>query len=151
MIKSKNGNVKSYFIVKQQYRYHFMIRTQLFHLMNNETISMTIMHATVYIFKQKIQNTMGYFISILICLTNNKAFCNLFCNPQNSFHIFPGSSDSSDRGCQSFFIMQQWYLQKILQVAVKLSLNAIVEFEEWLAAPIIRVGKFRRGVKTLCG
>ena len=27
--------------------------------------------------------------------------------------------------------------------------NAIVEFEEWLTAFIIRVGRFRRGVKTL--
>ena len=55
---------------------------------------------------------------------NNKAFSNLFCNPQ-------------------------LHLQKILQQAIKFSVNAFVEFEEWLTASIIRVGRSRSGVKTL--
>ena len=34
---------------------------------------------------------------------NNKAFGNLFCNSQKSFHTSPGSSDSNNRGYRSFF------------------------------------------------
>ena len=34
---------------------------------------------------------------------NNKAFGNLFCNSQKSFHTSPGSSDSKNRGSRSFF------------------------------------------------
>ena len=34
---------------------------------------------------------------------NNKAFGNLFCNSQKSFHTAPGSSDSNNRGYRSFF------------------------------------------------
>ena len=43
----------------------------------------------------------------------------------------------------------QWHLhlQKILGFFV--NANAIVEFEEWSIASIIRVGRSRRGVKTL--
>ena len=45
--------------------------------------------------------------------------------------------------------IQQWHLhlQKILGFFV--NANAIVEFEEWSIASIIRVGRSRRGVKTL--
>ena len=39
------------------------------------------------------------------------------------------------------------HLQKILGFFV--NANAIVEFEEWSIASIIRVGRSRRGVKTL--
>ena len=49
----------------------------------------------------------------------NKAFRNLFCNPQKNFHTSPS---------RNFFLV-----------------NAIFEFEEWLTASFIRVG----GVKTL--
>ena len=59
---------------------------------------------------------------------NNKAFGNLFCNLQKSFHTSTGSSDSNNRGYRSFFKLnnaiciykilqtQQWHLhwQKIL-------------------------------------
>ena len=34
---------------------------------------------------------------------NNKAFGNVFCNSQKSFHTSPGSSDSNNRGYRSFF------------------------------------------------
>ena len=34
---------------------------------------------------------------------NNKAFGNLFCNLQKSFHTSTGSSDSNNRGYRSFF------------------------------------------------
>ena len=34
---------------------------------------------------------------------NDKAFGNLFSNPQKSFHTSPESSDSNYRGCQAFF------------------------------------------------
>ena len=34
---------------------------------------------------------------------NNKAFGNLFYNPQKSFHTSPESSDSNNRGCQPSF------------------------------------------------
>ena len=34
---------------------------------------------------------------------NNKAFRNLLCNSQKSFHTSPGSSDSNNRGYRSFF------------------------------------------------
>ena len=34
---------------------------------------------------------------------HSKAFGNLFCNSQKSFHTSPGSSDSNTRGYRSFF------------------------------------------------
>ena len=34
---------------------------------------------------------------------NNKAFGNVFCNSQKSFHTSPGSSDSNNRGYRLFF------------------------------------------------
>ena len=61
---------------------------------------------------------------------NNKAFRNFFCNRLRSFHTSPGSSDSND-------------------LDAKFSVNAIIEFEEWLTASIIRVERFQKGVKTL--
>ena len=39
----------------------------------------------------------------LFASLNNKAFGNLFCNPQKSFHTSPESSDSNNSGCQPFF------------------------------------------------
>ena len=59
----------------------------------------------------KYVNTVGLFKSFVM---NNKAFYNLFCNPQKSFHT-----------------------STILQLAVKVFVNAIVEFVEWLTASVI--------------
>ena len=39
---------------------------------------------------------------------NNKAFHNLFCNPQKSFHTSP-----NNRGCQSFFQLNNSIYKKI--------------------------------------
>ena len=58
-----------------------------------------------------VSSNLSWFASL-----NNKAFGNLFCNPEKSFFV---------------------------------NANAIVEFEEWSIASIIRVGRSRRGVKTL--
>ena len=79
---------------------------------------------------------------------NNKAFGNLFCNSQKSFHTSPGSADSNNRGYRSFFKLNNGIcIKKILDV--KYFVNAIVEFEEWSIASIIRVVRYRGGVKTL--
>ena len=79
---------------------------------------------------------------------NNKAFGNIFCNSQKSFHTFPGSSDSNNRGNRSFFKLNNGIcITKILGFFV--NANAIVEFEEWSIASIIRVGRSGKGVKTL--
>ena len=44
---------------------------------------------------------------------NHKAFGNLLCNSQKSFHTSPGPYDSNNRGYRSFFkVTQQWHLQK---------------------------------------
>ena len=56
-------------------------------------------------FHSRMQNlinyhTMAEFKSFVM---NNKAFGNLFCNSQKSFHTSPGSSDSNNRGYWSFF------------------------------------------------
>ena len=36
---------------------------------------------------------------------SNKAFHNLFCNPQKSIYTSSGSFDSKSRGCQLFFTL----------------------------------------------
>ena len=79
---------------------------------------------------------------------NNKAFGNLFCNSQKSFHASPGSSDSNNRGYRSFFKLNNniWVYKKIL--GLKFFVHAIVEFEEWSIVSIIRVERSRGGVKT---
>ena len=61
---------------------------------------------------------------------NNKAFGNLFCNSQNSFHTSPGSSDSNNRSYRSFFKLSNgiFIYQKILDV--NFFVKAIVEFEK---------------------
>ena len=77
---------------------------------------------------------------------NNKAFRNLFCNQQKSFHTSPirtieavnHYSNSTIALTKNFTSSRNFFL-----------VNATVEFEEWLKASIIRVGRFRRGVKTL--
>ena len=79
---------------------------------------------------------------------NYKAFGNLFCNPQKSFHTSPESSDSNNRGCQPYFKLNNSIYKKKLRLAVKFFVNAIVEFEEWLRASIIRVGEVW---KRFCG
>ena len=68
---------------------------------------------------------------------NNTAFGNLFCNSQKSFHTSPGSSDST-----MVFAFTK-------NPRVKFFVNAIVEFEVWSIASIIRVLRSRGGVKTL--
>ena len=70
---------------------------------------------------------------------NKKAFRSLFCNPQKSFHTFPGSSDSKNRACQSFFKLKNSISKKKkkIRLAVNFFVNAIVEFEEWLTAFIL--------------
>ena len=45
-------------------------------------------------------DTVAEFKSLVM---NDKAFGNLFCNSQKSFHTSPGSSDLNNRGYQSFF------------------------------------------------
>ena len=79
-------------------------------------------------------------------LMNNKAFRNLFCNPQKSFHTSPTriteAVNHSSKSTIAFTIF-------FFHLAVFLLVNAIVEFEEWLTASIIGVVRFRRGVKTL--
>ena len=79
---------------------------------------------------------------------NNQAFCNLFCNSQKSFHTSPtriiGAVNHSSNSTIAF--------TKYVTASRNFFLvNAIVEFEECLTASIIPVGRFRRGVKTLCG
>ena len=54
---------------------------------------------TLYVFCMAI-GTLAEFKSFVM---NNKAFGNLFCNSQKSFHTSPGSSDSNNRGYRSFF------------------------------------------------
>ena len=80
---------------------------------------------------------------------NNKAFGNLFCNSQKSFHTSPWSSNSNNRGYRSFFKLNNGIsiYKKILDVIF--FVNAIVEFEKWSIASIIRVVRSRGGVKTL--
>ena len=49
---------------------------------------------------RKKEVTVAKFKSFVV---NNKAFGNVFCNSQKSFHTSPGSSDSNNRGYRSFF------------------------------------------------
>ena len=76
---------------------------------------------------------------------NNKAFLNIFCNPQKSFHNSPTRIKEAVNHSSSSTVA---FTKKKLHLAVIFFLvNAIVEFEEWLTTSIIRVGRFRRGVK----
>ena len=84
---------------------------------------------------------------------NNKAFRNLFCNSQKTLHTSPtriieavkhssNSTTAFTKYCtasRNFFFFFFFFF----------FVNAIVEFEECLTASIIRVGRFRGGVKTL--
>ena len=81
---------------------------------------------------------------------NNKAFGNLFCNSQKSFHTCPGSSDSNNIEAIDHS------LNSVMAFALTKNprrnfffVNAIVEFKEWSIASIIRVVRSRGGVKTL--
>ena len=47
---------------------------------------------------QWVSSNLSWFASL-----NNKAFGNLFCNPEKSFHTSPRSSDSNNRGYRPFF------------------------------------------------
>ena len=64
---------------------------------------------------ERSSNTLAEFKSFVM---NNKAFGNLFCNSQKSFHTSPGSSDSNKKRLSIIFQTQQWHLhlQKILDV-----------------------------------
>ena len=77
---------------------------------------------------------------------NNKAFCNLLCNPQKSFHTSPTRIIEAVNHSSNSTIA---FTKKFTSSRNFLLVNAIVEFGEWLTASIIRVGRFRRGVKTL--
>ena len=86
---------------------------------------------------------MGLFKSFVM---NNKAFRNLFCNPQKSFHTSPTRIIQAVNHSSNATIA---FTKKFLQLAVNIFVNAFVEFEEWLTASFIRVGRFQRGVETL--
>ena len=78
---------------------------------------------------------------------NNKAFRSLFCNPQKSFHTSPTRKIEAVNHFSNSTIA---LTKNFTAIAVKYFVTyAIVEFEEYLTASIIRVGRFRRGVKTL--
>ena len=77
---------------------------------------------------------------------NNKAFRNLFCNPQKSFHTSPTRIIEAVNPSSNSTIT---FTKKITSSRNFFRVNPIVGFEEWLTASIIRVGRFRRGVKTL--
>ena len=79
---------------------------------------------------------------------NNKAFHNLFCNPQKSFHTSPGYSDLYREAVDQTSNLTAAITENVT-TRRKLSVIAIDEFEEWLTVSIIRVGRSRRGVKTL--
>ena len=57
---------------------------------------------------------------------NNKAFRKLFCNPQKSFHTSPTRKIEAVNHSSNSTIA----FTKVLQLAVKCFVNAIVEFEE---------------------
>ena len=46
---------------------------------------------------------------------NDKAFRNLFCNPQKSLHTSPGSSHLNNRGCQSFSKLSNGIKKKLAE------------------------------------
>ena len=52
----------------------------------------------LYVWVQWVSSNLSWFASL-----NNKAFGNLFCNPEKSFHTSPRSSDSNNRGYRPFF------------------------------------------------
>ena len=56
---------------------------------------------------QWVSSFLSWFASL-----NNKAFRNLFCNSQKSFHTSPGSSDSNNMGCQSLFKLSNGVYRK---------------------------------------
>ena len=81
---------------------------------------------------------------------NNKDFGNLLFNSQKCFHTSPGFSDSNNREYQSFFKLNNGIcIYKKSLTSFSFFVNAIVEFEEWSIASIIRVVRSREGVKTL--
>ena len=60
-----------------------------------------------WIIIQWVSSFLSWFASL-----NNKAFRNLFCNSQKSFHTSPGSSDSNNIGCQSLFKLSNCVYRK---------------------------------------
>ena len=74
---------------------------------------------------------------------NHKTFGNLFCNSQKSFHTFPGTSDSNDKGYRSFLKLNNGICKMAFtkNLDVNFFVNAIGEFKEWSIASIIRVGR----------
>ena len=92
------------------------------------------------------------YINILVefksFVMNNKGFGNLFCNSQKSYHTFRDlptriieAIDHSSNSTMAFAFTKN--------PRRKIYVNAIVEFEEWSIASIIRVVRSRGGVKTL--
>ena len=76
---------------------------------------------------------------------NSNVFRNLFCNPQKSFYTSltriieaVNHSSNSTMAFTKFFTASRNFF-----------VNAVVEFEEWLTASFIRVGRLWRGVRTL--
>ena len=104
-----------------------------------------VIHYEGFELTQWVSSNLSWFASL-----NNKAFGNLFCNSEKSFHTSPRSSDSNNRGYRPFFKLNNGICiyKKILGFFV--NANDIVEFEEWSIASIIRVGISRRGVKLFC-
>ena len=47
---------------------------------------------------QRLSSNLSWYASL-----NNKAFGNIFCNPQKSFHTSPESFNSNNKGYQPFF------------------------------------------------
>ena len=85
---------------------------------------------------------MGPFKSFVM---NNKAF-RKFSNPQKSFHTSPTRIIEAVNHSSNSTIA---FTKKITSSHKFFLVNAIVEVEEWLTTSVIRVGRFRRGVKTL--
>ena len=87
--------------------------------------------------------TLGSFKSFVM---DNKASRNLFCNPQKSFHTSPTQTiEAVNHSSNSTIAFTKCFTSSRIFFLV----NAIVEFEEWLTASIIRVRRFWRGVKIL--
>ena len=66
----------------------------------------------------------------LFASLNYKAFGNLFCNSQKSFHTSLGPYDSNNRGYRSFFKLSNGIYKKILRLGFFVNANVIVELEE---------------------
>ena len=89
---------------------------------------------------------LSHWVRSNLCEKNNKAFCNLFCNSQRNFHTSPTRIIEAVNHSSNSTIA---FTRNLTSSRNVLLVNAIAEFEEWLTVSIIRVRRFRRGVKTL--